>query len=120
MFSHMSEINISDQLKNNKELSSNVKSLFRLLVLIIKTLVNRVPKKRTPKNKEKSKEEEVPPKELLEATQERTKLEELEEENERLKAELEALKIKAVNRESNKPSSKQSEWEPKGVGNRSR
>ena len=32
-------------------------------------------------------------------------------------AELEALKIKAVNRESNKPSSKQPEWEAKGVCN---
>jgi uncharacterized protein (DUF927 family) len=74
---------VEDQLNNNKELSSNVKSLFRLLVLIIKTLVNRVLKKRTPKNREKSKEEEeVPPKELLGATQERTKLEELEKENE--------------------------------------
>ncbi len=107
---------VEDQLKSNKELPPNVKSLFRLLVLIIKTLVNRIPKKRTPKNKEKSKEEDILPKVLLGATQERTKLEELIEENERLKAELEALKIKAVNRESNKPSSKQPEWEPKGVG----
>ncbi len=41
----------------------------------------------------------------------------LKEENKRLKAELKAQKVKAVNKETNKPSSKQPEWEKKGVGN---
>jgi transposase len=41
----------------------------------------------------------------------------LKEENKRLKAELEAQKVKTVNKEANKPSSKQPEWDKKGVGN---
>jgi transposase len=48
----------------------------------------------------------------------------LSAENEALKAEIESLKtaatqkqIKEVNKQSNKPSSKQAEWEKKGVGN---
>ncbi|MCP4373284.1 MAG: hypothetical protein GY797_35035 [Deltaproteobacteria bacterium] len=80
---------VENQLKDNKELPSNVKSLFKMLVLIIQVLVKRAPKKKTPKDKAKPKEKEIPIKELLGATQERTKLEELEEENERLKEELE-------------------------------
>ena len=110
---------VEEQLKDNKELSSNVKSLFKLLVLIIKVLTSRSPKKKSPKDKGTSKEgkEEASIKELSSTTGEFTNLEELEKENERLKAELEQLKIKAVNRETNKPSSKQPEWERKGVGN---
>ncbi|NOG84073.1 MAG: hypothetical protein HND49_09760 [Planctomycetes bacterium] len=108
---------VEDQLKDNKELPSDVQLLFKLLVLIIKVLVDRIPKKKAPKDKEKPGKEDASIKELLDATGERTKLEKLQEENERLKAELDGLKIQAVNRESNKPSSKQPEWEAKGVGN---
>jgi transposase len=114
---------VEEQLKDNKELSSNVKSLFRLLVLIIKVLVSRVPKKKAPKDKEekpkrqKDTEEESSIKEPSSRTEERAKLHGLEEENAQLKAELEKLKIKEVNKEANKPSSKQAEWENKGVGN---
>ncbi len=43
--------------------------------------------------------------------------EQLKAEVERLKSEAKASKIKAVNKQSNKPSSKQAEWEQKGVGN---
>ena len=42
---------------------------------------------------------------------------ELEAENERLKKELKKKKIKSVNKDANKPSSKQPEWDKKGVGN---
>ena len=42
---------------------------------------------------------------------------ELEAENEKLKAELKKKKIKSVNKNANKPSSKQPEWDKKGVGN---
>jgi len=42
---------------------------------------------------------------------------ELEAENERLKEELKKKKIKSVNKNANKPSSKQPEWDKKGVGN---
>ncbi len=89
---------VEEQLNDNKELPSNVKSLFKMLVLIIKVLVARSPKKKTPRDKPK----EILAKELLGSAEELTYLEKLEEENGRLKAELEALKIKAVNRESNK------------------
>ncbi len=41
----------------------------------------------------------------------------LKSELDRLKSEAKASKIGSVNRESNKPSSKQAEWEQKGVGN---
>lgn len=41
----------------------------------------------------------------------------LKAENKILKAELRAQAIKAVNKETNKPSSKQPEWDKKGVGN---
>ena len=41
----------------------------------------------------------------------------LKEENKKLKEILEDQKIKTVNKETNKPSSKQAEWEEKGVGN---
>lgn len=41
----------------------------------------------------------------------------LREENKKLREELEGQKIKSVNKETNKPSSKQAEWEEKGVGN---
>ena len=42
---------------------------------------------------------------------------ELEAENEKLKEELKKKKIKSVNKNANKPSSKQPEWDKKGVGN---
>ena len=42
---------------------------------------------------------------------------ELEKENLRLQAELDNYKLIQVNKSSNQPSSKQGEWEPKGVGN---
>jgi len=45
------------------------------------------------------------------------KCSDLEAENEKLKEELRKQKIKAVNRDANKPSSKQPEWDKKGVGN---
>jgi len=45
------------------------------------------------------------------------KINELEAENEKLKEELKKKKIKSVNRNANKPSSKQPEWDKKGVGN---
>lgn len=62
---------------------------------------------------------------LLRAIQSlREKYIELEEKNKELKAENEKLqerfkdqKIKSVNKDANKPSSKQPEWEEKGVGN---
>jgi len=44
-------------------------------------------------------------------------IKELREENNRLKEELEKQKIQSINKEVNKPSSKQAEWEIKGVGN---
>ena len=95
-------------LKSDKELSGSAKSLFRVLVLIIRALVRHKPTK--PK-KETSNREEEPKGERPEDHLT------LEEENARLKAELEELKIKEVNKNVNKPSSKQPEWEPKGVGN---
>jgi len=42
---------------------------------------------------------------------------ELKAENEKLKEELKKQKIKSVNKNANKPSSKQPEWDKKGVGN---
>ncbi len=42
---------------------------------------------------------------------------ELEAENEKLKEEIKKNKIKSVNSNANKPSSKQPEWDKKGVGN---
>ncbi len=45
------------------------------------------------------------------------KITKLKEENEKLKDELKRGKIKSVNKNANKPSSKQAEWEEKGVGN---
>lgn len=42
---------------------------------------------------------------------------ELQAEVDRLKKEIEDKKIKEINKEANKPSSKQPEWEEKGVGN---
>jgi transposase len=45
------------------------------------------------------------------------KMHELEEENKNLKEELKKLKIGSVNKSANKPSSKQPEWDKKGVGN---
>ncbi|MGR3219625.1 MAG: IS66 family transposase [Candidatus Anammoxibacter sp.] len=114
---------VEAQLKDNKELSLGVKSLFRLLALIIKVLLVRVSAKKEPKSQEdsqkrpKNTEGESSKKEALKIPEERTKLQELEEENAQLKAELEKLKIKEVNKEANKPSSKQGEWESKGVGN---
>ena len=43
--------------------------------------------------------------------------EKLKEENEKFKEELKKQKIKSVNKNANKPSSKQPEWDKKGVGN---
>ncbi|MCR4324478.1 MAG: IS66 family transposase [Candidatus Curtissbacteria bacterium] len=99
---------VEELLKSDKKLSASAKSLFRVLVLIIRALVRHKPtkpKKKIPKREEEPKEERLE-KHLT-----------LEEENERLKAELEKIKIKDVNKNVNKPSSKQPEWEPKGVGN---
>jgi transposase len=45
------------------------------------------------------------------------KITNLKEENEKLKDELKKGKIKSVNKNANKPSSKQAEWDEKGVGN---
>ena len=98
-------------LKEDEKLSANARALFRVLVLIIKALAGfkpTKPKKKVPKGDEEPKEERP---------EEQSALAELEEENVRLKAELEKIKIKEVNKEVNKPSSKQPEWEPKGVGN---
>lgn len=95
-------------LKEDSELSANAKSLFRVLILIIKVLVSRKPAKWVAKSNE-GLTGEIP--------KEQSRLVELEEENTRLKAELEKAKIKEVNKEVNRPSSKQPEWEPKGVGN---
>ncbi|MCP4625361.1 MAG: hypothetical protein GY850_17845, partial [bacterium] len=41
----------------------------------------------------------------------------LKAENAKLKEQLKSAKIKSVNKNANKPSSKQAEWEEKGVGN---
>ena len=41
----------------------------------------------------------------------------LKAENAKLKEQLKSEKIKSVNKNANKPSSKQAEWEEKGVGN---
>ncbi|MCP4550461.1 MAG: hypothetical protein GY834_00135, partial [Bacteroidetes bacterium] len=46
-----------------------------------------------------------------------TQVNTLKEENIKLKAELEKKKIIAINKNTNKPSSKQAEWDKKGVGN---
>jgi hypothetical protein len=62
---------------------------------------------------------------LLEAFEQlQKKYQELEKQNKeqreeiiRLKAELEKIKIKSINLEGNKPSSKKPEWDKKGVGN---
>ena len=102
---------VEELLKRDKELSASARTLFRALVLIIRALVRHKPtkpKKKTPKRG----------KELKELKEERPEGHStLEEENARLKAELEKIKIKEVNKNTNKPSSKQPEWEPKGVGN---
>ncbi len=45
------------------------------------------------------------------------KIKEVETENAKLRDELKRGKIKSVNRNANKPSSKQAEWDEKGVGN---
>ena len=45
------------------------------------------------------------------------KVNELKAENAKLKEQLQNGKIKSVNKDANKPSSKQPEWEEKGVGN---
>jgi len=45
------------------------------------------------------------------------KINEVEAENAKLKEEVKSLKIKSVNKDANRPSSKQPEWEEKGVGN---
>lgn len=45
------------------------------------------------------------------------KIKKLEAENSKLKKELKSQKIKSINKDANKPSSKQAEWEEKGVGN---
>ena len=112
---------VEEQLKDNKELSSSVKSLFRLLVLIIKVLLSRIPEKKTPKCKEKTpgRPKEAEESSINEASNSSgaSANQGLEEENAQLKAELEKLKIKEVNKEANKPSSKHAEWEKKGVGN---
>ncbi len=94
---------VEDLLKSDKDLSEDARSLFRTLVLIVKAQVRHKPTK--PKRGKELKEER-PEGHLT-----------LEEENARLKAELEKIKIKEVNKNANKPSSKQPEWEPKGVGN---
>lgn len=45
------------------------------------------------------------------------KIKKLQAENSKLKEELKSQKIKAITKDANKPSSKQAEWEEKGVGN---
>ncbi len=45
------------------------------------------------------------------------KINEIESENAKLKEKVKCLKIKSVNKDANRPSSKQPEWEEKGVGN---
>ena len=45
------------------------------------------------------------------------KINEVEAENAKLKEKVKSLKIKSVNKDANRPSSKQPEWEEKGVGN---
>ena len=45
------------------------------------------------------------------------KINEVEAENTKLKEKFKSLKIKSVNKDANRPSSKQPEWEEKGVGN---
>ncbi len=99
---------VRDLLKEDETLSASARSLFGVLVLIIKTLVNLKPDKQALMDKEELKEKKP---------EERSGLAALEEENRKLKAELEMIRIKDVNKEVNKPSSKQPEWEPKGVGN---
>jgi len=44
-------------------------------------------------------------------------LTQLKAENAKLKEQLKSEKIKSVNKNANRPSSKQAEWEEKGVGN---
>ena len=45
------------------------------------------------------------------------KIKKLQAENSKLKEEIKTQKIKSINKDANKPSSKQPEWEEKGVGN---
>lgn len=109
---------VNNQLKDNKELSSSVKALFRLLLVIIKVLLIRLEEKKPKRKKEKPKESEKESSKNGGSSEADTSDPQgLEEENAQLKAELEKLKIKEINKESNKPSSKQAEWEVKGVGN---
>ncbi len=84
---------VEELLKRDKKLSASARSLFRVLVLIIKALVRHKPtkpKKKTPKRGKELKE--VKPEVSLT----------LEEENARLKAELEKIKIKEVNKNANR------------------
>ncbi len=99
---------VEELLKEDETLSSSARSLFCVLTLIIKTLVSLKANKRASKSSEELKKEKPKGQSSLAV---------LEEENRRLKAALEKARIKDVNKEANKPSSKQPEWEPKGVCN---
>ncbi len=86
-------------LEVEKRLPSAVKSIIKVLVLLVTTLVKHV----------SSKSAEI--KKLLKD------ISKLKGEIKTLKDELKKIKVKEINNEVNKPSSKQPEWEAKGVGN---
>ncbi len=110
----------ADKLLNTEnELSVNVKNVLSQLVFAVKELNKREARKKPKRKKSskipKGKENEISVKEG--EPEEQLPLEQLQEENAKLKAELHEIKLKEVNKEANKPSSKQAEWEAKGVGN---
>ena len=73
------------------------------------------PKRKKSSKTPKGKENESSVKE--DEPEEQLTLEQLQKENAKLKADLHDIKLKEINKEANKPSSKQAEWEAKGVGN---
>ena len=85
--------------------------------MIIKGLVSKAPKKKKkPKDKKEEtkrseeKEEESSTQKKSNEIKEGETLQGLKDENAQLKAELDKMKLKEVNNEANKPSSKQAEW----------
>lgn len=95
----INKINIDETLEKaekllvvEKYLPPAVKSILKLFILLVTALVTHINKKDD-------------------------KLKKLKAENKALNKELKKGKIKEINKEVNKPSSKQAEWEVKGVGN---
>ena len=94
-------------------LPSAVSKILKVLVLLITALVERVNQHK----KDNNKLTELYRKSVLEKKKLIISNAKLKAENKKLKQELKKTKIKEINKAVNKPSSKQAEWEPKGVGN---